>query len=228
MNFLAHLYLSADAPEALVGNLAADFVKGPDVERLPPGVQAGVRQHRTVDGFTDRHPVVQRSIGRIGKTWGWFSGILIDVYYDHVLALDWARYAEVPLRTFVDRVHRVIRDHAGHMPEPARASALRFVECERLMSYARPDGSGVEAALVRLTEWVATRLPRRAVRLYDAMPDLKAAHGELATDFHEFFPEAVRLAQTWQVGRSPARWGAEWPRPAGLPYGLAAPVPTAT
>ncbi len=201
MNFLAHLYLSADDPEAMVGNLAADFVKGADVERLPPGVQAGVRQHRAVDAFTDRHPVVMRSVARIGQAWGWFSGILVDVYYDHVLALDWGWYAEVPLRAFADRVHRVIRDHAAAMPAESRGYALRFVEADRLMSYAVPDGSGVEEALRRLSDRIAARMPRRAVPLHEAMPDLRAAHQELAADFHEFFPDAVRLAATWRTHR---------------------------
>lgn len=200
MNFLAHLYLSADDPEAMVGNLAADFVKGADVEKLPPGVQAGVRQHRAVDAFTDRHPAVMRSIARIGKTWGWFSGIIIDVYYDHVLARDWERYTEVPLREFVDHAHRVIREHAAFMPEEARGYALRFVETDRMMSYAAPDGSGVEEALRRLSDRIAARMPRRAVPLNRAMPDLRAAHPELAADFHEFFPDAIRLAAGWRRG----------------------------
>jgi acyl carrier protein phosphodiesterase len=199
MNFLAHLYLSADDPQAMVGNLAADFVKGADVEKLPPAVQAGVRQHRAVDAFTDRHPVVMRSIARIGKSWGWFSGIIIDVYYDHVLALDWDRYSGEPLRAFADRVHAVIRDHATYMPEDAREYALRFVETDRLMSYAAPDGSGVGEALRRLSERIAARMPRRAVRLQEAMPDLRVAHRNLAADFHEFFPDLVRLAAAWRT-----------------------------
>ncbi len=200
MNFLAHLYLSADKPEAMVGNLVADFIKGPSIELLPPGVQAGVRQHRAVDAFTDRHPVVMRSIARIGKTWGWFSGIIIDVYYDHVLARDWGRYSDVPLRAFVDRAHGVIRDHAEFMPEEARGHALRFVEADRMMSYAVADGSGVEEALRRLSDRIAVRMPRRAVPLHMAMPDLRAAHPDLAADFHDFFPDAIRLAAGWRGG----------------------------
>jgi acyl carrier protein phosphodiesterase len=200
MNFLAHLYLSADDPEAMVGNLVADFIKGPAIDLLPPGVQAGVRQHRAVDGFTDRHPVVSRSIARIGKSWGWFSGIIIDVYYDHILARDWEQYAEVPLRAFVDHAHAVIRDHAAYMPEDARGYALRFVEADRMMSYATPDGSGVEEALRRLSDRIAARIPRRAVPLHEAMPDLRVAHRDLAADFHEFFPDAIRLAAGWRRG----------------------------
>jgi acyl carrier protein phosphodiesterase len=184
----------------MVGNLLADFIKGPAADLLPPGVQAGIRQHRAVDAFTDRHPVVMRSIARIGKTWGWFSGIIIDVYYDHVLARDWDRYAEVPLRAFADRANGIIRDHAGFMPAEARGPALRFVETDRLMSYARADGSGVEEALRRLSDRIAVRIPKRALPLHDAMPDLQAAHPDLAADFHEFFPDAIQLAAGWRRG----------------------------
>jgi acyl carrier protein phosphodiesterase len=198
LNFLAHLYLSADDPEALVGNLVADFVKGPDLDTLSPGVMAGVRQHRAVDAFTDRHPVVQRSIGRIAKDWGWFSGIIIDVYYDHVLALDWVRYSDTPLRTFADRVYNLLRESAAFIPDSEREHALRFVEADRLMSYAIPDGSGVERALNRLSARIAERIPKRARQLDEAMPALRAAHRELAADFHEFFPQVVELARGWK------------------------------
>lgn len=198
MNFLAHLYLSSDEPEAMVGNLVADFIKGTAFESLPPGVQAGVRQHRAVDAFTDRHPVVMRSISRIGKTWGWFSGIIIDVYFDHILARDWDLYTSEPLRAFVDRVHSVIRINAGFMPEESRENALRFVEADRLMSYAEADGAGVEEALQRLSDRIAVRIPKRALPLHNAMPDLRAVHADLVADFHEFFPAAIQLASGWQ------------------------------
>ncbi len=197
MNFLAHLYLSADDPEALVGNLVADFVKGPDLDKLSPGVMAGVRQHRNIDAFTDRHPVVQRSISRIAKDWGWFAGIIIDVYYDHILAVDWSRYSDVPLRTFADRAYQLIRDSAAHIPESEREYALRFVEADRLMSYAISDGSGVERALNRLSARIAARIPKRARQLDEAMPLLRKVHQELAADFHEFFPAAIEHA-TWK------------------------------
>lgn len=198
MNFLTHLYLSADEPEAMLGNLVADFIKGPELDKLSPGVMAGVRQHRSVDAFTDRHPVVQRSIGRISKDWGWFSGIIIDVYYDHILAVDWHDYTDTPLRTFADRTYNLIRDSAGAIPESERAYVLRFVEADRLMSYAIPDGSGVERALNRLSARIAARIPKRARQLDEAMPALRAAHRDVAADFHEFFPAAIEHAASWK------------------------------
>ena len=99
MNFLAHLHLADPDPALMLGGVVADFARNPEVAALPADVQAGVRLHRLIDGFTDRHPVVHRSIGRVAGRLGWFAGIVIDIYYDHILARDWATYSAEPLRT---------------------------------------------------------------------------------------------------------------------------------
>ena len=39
MNFLAHIYLSGDSRELLIGNFIGDYVKGKDYEKYPPGIQ---------------------------------------------------------------------------------------------------------------------------------------------------------------------------------------------
>lgn len=204
MNHLAHALLADESPECVLGALAADFVRQPVVVRLPAAVRRGVYQHRHVDGFTDRHAVVQRSIGRVSKNWGWFSGILIDVYYDHLLGLAWAEYADEPLGPFVERVARSVRATIAHIPEEHRADVLRFGTPDRLASYAIPDASGIAAALARVSDVIAVRMPARAVRLETALPELRAAHAALAADFAEFFPDLRRFAATWLRDNPPA------------------------
>jgi acyl carrier protein phosphodiesterase len=187
LNFLAHLLLSDDKSDAHVGNVLADFVKGRDaVEQLPPGVRAGVAQHRAVDAFTDRHPAVQRSITRVSKDWGWFSGILIDVYYDHLLARDWPAFCDEPLRSFADRMY-VSLSAGAPLFGPARPFLDAFLADDRLTRYATTDG--VRDTLARLSRRIAERMPTRAVRLEDAIPVLSAADAGLATDFRAFWPE---------------------------------------
>ena len=56
MNHLAHLFLAAPTAESLIGNLSGDFVKGAIGDRFPPGIAAGIAQHRRIDAFTDAHP----------------------------------------------------------------------------------------------------------------------------------------------------------------------------
>ncbi len=83
----------------MLGGVLADFVRNPEIEVLPSNVQAGIRLHRSIDSFTDRHQIVHQSIGRISSRLGWFAGIVIDIYYDHILARNWERFAsEPPLR----------------------------------------------------------------------------------------------------------------------------------
>ena len=57
MNFLAHLYLSGDDEEQIVGNFIADHVKGKAIESYSDGIRAGIMLHREIDVFTDSHPV---------------------------------------------------------------------------------------------------------------------------------------------------------------------------
>ena len=46
MNFLAHLYLSKDNKNILIGNFIADAVKGKKHENYPKEIQAGILLHR--------------------------------------------------------------------------------------------------------------------------------------------------------------------------------------
>lgn len=193
MNYLAHLYLSEPSAGALVGNLVADWVKGKAIRELPPAIQHGIQFHRRVDKFTDWHPVVQRSIGRISAKWGWFSGILIDIWYDHILATDWARWSPEPLRTFIDRVHEKCLTQFPHLPADARVGIQRYIDSDRLFSYSTLEG--IDETL-RLVSWrIRERNPDQDVRLEKAIDNLLDNKTNLDEDFGEFFPKLVEFTK---------------------------------
>ena len=191
MNFLAHLHLSAGTPASMLGGIAADFVKPAEVKLLPPDVQAGVRLHQQIDSFTDSHPVVRTSIRRLPAL-GWFGGIVVDVYYDHLLARDWGRYSAEPLRAFADRAYAAMEPLI-----PSAGDAAGFLRAmiadDRLVRYGTADG--IEETLARLSDRIARRIPKHAVRLEAAMPELVRQDAELAADFHGFYPEVVAHAE---------------------------------
>jgi acyl carrier protein phosphodiesterase len=192
VNFLAHLHLSDGTPPSMVGGIVADFVRRPEVERLPAAVQAGVRLHQQIDAFTDRHPVVHTSIGRLGGAFGWFSGILIDVYYDHILAREWPRYSDEPLRAFADRAYAALTYLLPVVPEEPARFLRGFIDDDRLVRYGTAEG--IEETLARISNRIARRIPKHPVRLETAMPTLLAAEANLAADFHTFYPELVAHA----------------------------------
>jgi acyl carrier protein phosphodiesterase len=133
VNFLAHLHVAHDTPDSLVGNAIADHIKGKAFNELPPTIQLGIRQHRAVDAFTDSHQHVQRSITRMSENWGWFSGIIIDVYYDHILAINWDRYSREPLREFTTRMNLTLQACQNHISdEYDQEFYRRFIREDRL------------------------------------------------------------------------------------------------
>jgi len=197
VNFLAHLHLAAPHPDAIVGNAIADLIRGPDLSLLPPAIQAGVRTHRKIDAFTDSHRVVNRSIARISGRWGWFSGIVMDIYYDHVLATEWPRYCAEPYRDFADRMYDVLEAAKPHVNAEGRHFLEMFRATDRLGQYATP--AGIADTLARVSERIAKRIPKRALPLEEAMPELTALHGELRDDFGAFYPELQRYAADLQA-----------------------------
>jgi len=198
VNFLAHLHLSDGTPPSMIGGLVADFVRRPEVERLPAGIQDGIRLHRQIDAFTDRHPVVHGSIARLGGKYGWFSGILLDVYYDHVLAREWSRYSAEPLRPFADRAYAALEGAIPVVPEEVGRYVRGFVDDDRLVRYATTEG--IADTLSRVSNRIARRMPKHALRLETAMPDLLAADAGLTADFHAFYPELIAHAGRCKTG----------------------------
>lgn len=192
MNFLAHLHLSDGTPASMLGGVAADFVRPADVRLLPSDVQAGVRLHQQIDSFTDSHPVVRASIGRVSAGLGWFAGIVVDIYYDHVLARDWAHYSPEPLRSFADRAYAAL---APTIPTAGDAAGFlrAMIADDRLVRYGTVDG--IAETLARVSDRIARRMPKHAVRLEAAMPELTRQHAELAADFHRFYPDLVAHAE---------------------------------
>lgn len=201
MNFLAHLHLAPDTPDHRVGSVVADFLKGPAFLRLPATIQDGVRQHRAVDAFTDRHQLVQRSIVRISQNWGWFSGIIVDIYYDHILAREWARHCDEPLRGFADRMYAILLAAAPALEMPGRGFIEWMADDDRLVKYGTVDG--IADTLRRLSRRIEERMPGKSVRLHEAMPELIANDAGLEEDFRAFYPELVAFAKTWPASRTP-------------------------
>ncbi len=192
MNFLAHLHLADPDPGLMLGGIVADFARPPELAKLPPEVQDGVRLHRLIDGFTDSHPVVRGSIGCIAEKFHWFSGIIIDIYYDHILAREWHRYSLERLESFAARSYLMLEQLLPYSPDDARDFIRWMIDDNRLVRYGTVEG--IEDTLARLSQRIARRIPKNAMRLEEAMPLLIEKDAHLADDFHAFYPELIAFA----------------------------------
>ena len=190
MNWLAHLRLAPNAPLLRLGNLCGDFVRGVDVGSLHPELQRGVAQHRAIDAFADAHRLVRRSRARLDPGFGRFSGVLIDVFYDHFLARDWLRLGDGgTLAAFAAMVHALLDAHAPLLPWRLQQAAPWMRRQAWLVSYA--DIDGIDAVLQRMANRV-----QRTTPLGEGVGQLRAHYDELGRDFAAFWPELAAFAAT--------------------------------
>lgn len=190
MNWLAHILLSEPNVENRLGNLLGDLVKGKDLDGLNCNLRRGVSRHYAIDKFTDNHPIVKASKRRIDKEYSKFAGILIDVFYDHLLAKNWAIYADTVFTDFTADIYESFQKYSGDIPPLARQIIGWMVEGDWLTSYQRL--AGVENALDRIDYRIRVRIGDR-IKLIDAMPILKRESIDLERDFHAFFPELQQV-----------------------------------
>jgi len=186
LNWLAHVFLSEPTVEFRLGNLLADLVRGDARSAMSAEFLRGARCHKAIDAFTDSHPVVHRSRGRISPSHRRFSGVLTDIFYDYCLASEWERYSPLPLDTFTSVFYAAAKRQPLDLPPDARSTLDRILEHDLLGQYRRIDG--VENSLRRLSMYLARRWGRDFA-LATAVQDLVAHEAVFAADFAEFFPE---------------------------------------
>ncbi len=140
MNFLAHIYLSGDSRELLIGNFIGDYVKGKDYEKYPPPIQDGIHLHRKIDYFTDCHSITRDAKKLVRERYGLYAGIVIDIFYDHFLSANWDQYCEVPLRTYVRDRYRMLDSGFSIFPVGVKAWFPYFIKSNWLEAYTTFQG----------------------------------------------------------------------------------------
>lgn len=183
MNFLVHLYLSDPTDDCRLGNLMGDYVKGRIPDLYSAEVQRGLRQHRRIDALAQTCLPCRQSRGRIDPRFGHFRSILVDIFYDHLLAGAWDHYHPQPLEAFAEEVYALLRRHQQQLPPGLKALAPRMIRNNWLLSYREPQTIGL------VLERVSQRF-RRPTPLAQALPELLRERQGLAADCAEFLSAA--------------------------------------
>jgi acyl carrier protein phosphodiesterase len=98
MNHLAHFVLSGGDADLAIGNFVADFITNRQLPDFTEAVQRGIRLHREIDAFTDAHPIVKQSTKRLHPFHHKYSPVIVDVYYDFLLAKNWDTFFELKIK----------------------------------------------------------------------------------------------------------------------------------
>ncbi len=182
MNYLAHLFLSCEKEEHIVGNFIADSIRHHELQNFDPAIRQGITLHKYIDTFTDTHPVVRRSTKRLHEKHGKYSPIIVDIWYDHLLTRHWDKYTTESLRDFADRMYALLQKNIAMMPRKMQKNLPLMMEEDWLMRYHTVDG--MRKTFSRFKH----RLSRPEL-LAGVIENLVALDTELDKDFSDFFPE---------------------------------------
>ena len=187
MNFLAHIYLSGNNENIILGNFIADSINGRKYLKYPPGVQKGILLHRAIETFTDSHPVVRASTSKLHKNYSHYSGVIVDIYYDHFLAFNWNEYSDVPLENFVADFYKLLQRKFDLLPPPIQRFLPYMVSENWLLSYASVEG------ISRILYQMNLRT-NNIVQMDRAVNDLQEHYEEFEEEFRRFFPELHKFS----------------------------------
>jgi acyl carrier protein phosphodiesterase len=187
LNYLAHIFLSGNNPQLQVGNFIGDFVKGSHLNDYPDGIRDGIVLHRSIDSFTDSHPVVRGVVAMLRPAFGRYSAIVVDMYFDYFLALNFHVYfPNKSLKCFSRQFYVSVLLRYRHLPERVKGFIFHFVLTNRLASYGTVEGLK-DSLQIMARHKVSALEPDKIIAF------LLENHDELQRQFHLFFPDVLRF-----------------------------------
>lgn len=184
MNFLAHIYLSGDNELITIGNLVGDGVRGNKYKLYPKEIQIGIQLHRHIDTFTDAHPIFRQCTKRLHKGYGHYSGVIVDIFFDHFLAKNWMMYSEIPLSEYVNDFYKSLSNNIEILPPRFKKITPLMIEGNWLLSYASIDG------IQKVLNGMNHRTEGRS-KMNEATKELEEYYEAFETDFTAFFDELI-------------------------------------
>jgi len=185
MNFLAHSILSPQKPLIMLGNLAGDFVKGNKMIGLHQNIIVGVKLHRSIDTFTDSHPLVKEAKGIVRSEFRLFSGVVIDMFWDYFVANSMIESGSNVLSNHINYVYNSANTNFNYLPEAFKPVFPYMEKHNWLGAYSTKEG--LESIMLQMRYRIGNKSPLdQAVRI------LEMHEQEFQQLFNQFWKEALK------------------------------------
>lgn len=189
MNFLAHIYLSFDNPKVMVGNFIGDFVKGRNLlDQFEPEIVKGINLHRTIDEFTDHHPIVSESKRRLRPKYRHYAAVIVDVFYDHFLSRYWNDYHPELLSTYSSKTYNTLEQYWEILPEGVKYMLPHMKKDNWLLNYGKLEG--IERTLTGMSQRT-----RHESKMEQSIAELEEYYEAFKKEFELFFPDLIRQSE---------------------------------
>ena len=172
--------------------MISDHIKGRKQYDHDPAVLAGIRLHREIDQFTDNHEAIKKAKEYFRPVYRLYSGALVDVVFDHFLAIEPSVFSEASLFAFSQKVYAELDKQQAIFPERIAYMYPYMKEQNWLYNYRLTSG----------TEKSLAGVVRRAAYLEDHAPAIQLFHQHyqsIQEIFRQFWPELEAFAfKKWQ------------------------------
>lgn len=187
MNFLAHFQLAWPEEGLIAGALEGDYYKGLLRGDLPAALERGIRLHRAIDGYTDRHPVISQLRLALPPHLRRYAGILMDLSFDHFLCLHWDRFASMPRADFNNQIYHTLQSQEQHLSVNAQRMVDRLIQHDILGLYENWE------TVSRTAERVGQRFTRYNPFI-GVEQQLTPLRGKIEQGFLDFYPDLQKFS----------------------------------
>ncbi len=192
MNFLAHIYLSGNNERIQIGNFMGDGIRGKDYKNYHTDIQIGVLLHRSIDSFTDFHLIFRQSNYGLVPKFNHFSGIIIDMFYDHFLAKESKLYHHEDLEVFTQKFYQNLEKHYSELNQKTRNLLPYLTKQNWLQRYANLTD------LQQILKQMDNRFAMKS-NMNEAVEDLYQHYDDFQREFHLFFKDLMIHANAEKV-----------------------------
>jgi len=184
MNFLAHAYLAGQDEGLIIGNFIADSVKGSSWKEYSLEIQRGILLHRKIDEFTDSHPQVIIGKRRLYQNYSKYSGVIIDIFLDHFLAINFLKYSNKSLDQFAVDFYKTINTNQAVLNEYGSQVIYYMQKNNWLINYSSING--IENTLKAMTKRSGAKY-----NLNESILELQTHYFNYQNEFFLFFEEMI-------------------------------------
>lgn len=185
MNYIAHIHIGAHTQTSLLGNFLGDFVKGSQLTHLPCELEQGVRLHRSVDVFTDSHPIIVETKKLFPRDIRRMAGVILDIYFDYLLMNTWPQYSNTDFNTVFEEFYLQLEQFS--LPNNPYFCKL----AEHLTTHQWLDKYINVETCSRAFLSIEKRLQNKILFADNALLFLQQNSELLESRFHQFYPECL-------------------------------------
>ena len=110
--------------------------------------------------------------------------VIVDIFYDHFLAKNWAEYSDIRLDLFVERFYDLLEEKYTILPEGVKRMMPYMIADNWILNYANLEG--IERVLTGMN-----RRTKNKSKMNFAIIDLKEHYDTFESEFKLFFEELI-------------------------------------